>query len=707
MKKLISSAVVLSLLLALCACAAKPEVDKAPDSNSTNGEWRLKEKRYSLPEGMAVYTRLCAAEDKLFLGGMDENSLAVFGKSDFDGSGAELISLPRDCEYIHAMCQTKDGISILAGDYPQGYTDVNGSFCEGASPSELYIFDFNFSGSLLRELPVEPVSGENGRTPSINGMAKSEEGYFLIGSPFVLYLDDSGALTAKVDREDGATMFTSILNYNGDILVAQSNRFGSPKPSSAILRFDSAEKSLTSLLSLEDVIISGMGVGKSGELLLSDENELSSINLESGEDSRLISYIDAGLSAPYFDFIHELESGYILGSNGTEITEFSFEFSAVARREITLATDSAGLVIGQLVSEFNKTSTDYLIKMTDYGSGEKSMDLLRTEILAGKIPDIFAFSWQELEGVDKSVYFLDLLPLFDEKSGISIADLNEAIVKGVKTKGAIYELPLSYQYYSFSAPYELVGEKAALTMAEAQELAKRLGPDTLVFPGWMDRDIVWSWVGRFAEVKYIDKENGTCSFNCDEFIELLELCKTHILPIPEGTTEAAPRPEGLLSLVAVQSIDSLMQQNKKSLSVVGFPDGGGTGLLFPLNMISISSKAENSDGAWEFLKFALSNRGQALLDGLPVSNLAFDRQAEQALKGKFETFYGQIVKLSQEDIDLTRKVLNRGGYYSKTGGAVTTILLEEVGRFYGGECSAQECAKIIDERIGLFLAEHS
>ena len=187
----------------------------------------------------------------------------------------------------------------------------------------------------------------------------------------------------------------------------------------------------------------------------------------------------------------------------------------------------------------------------------------------------------------------------------------------------------------------------------------------------------------------------------------MELCKTHILPIPEGTTEVVPRPEGLLSLVAVQSIDSLMQQNKKSLSLVGFPDGGGMGLLFPSNMVSISSKTENSDGAWEFLKFALSNRGQALLDGLPVSNLAFDSQAEQALKGEFETFYGQIVKLSQEDIDLTRNALNHGGYYSKTGGAVTKILLEEVGRFYNGECSAQECAKIIDERVGLFLAEQS
>lgn len=705
MKKLISSLLVLSLLLALCACAAKPEFGKAPDSNSTDGEWRLKEKFYPLPEGMAVYTRLCVTEDKLFLGGMDENSLAVFGKSDFDGSGGELISLPRDCEYIHAMCQTKDGISILAGDYPQGYTDANGSFCEGTAPRKLYIFEFDSSGTFLRELPVEPVSGENGHTPSINGMAKSEEGYILIGSPFVIYLDDSGALAAKVDRVDNATMYTNVLNYKGDILVALSNRFGSPKPSSTILRFDPAEKSLTPLLTLEDFLISGMGTGKSGELLLSGENELSSINLESGERSELIRYIDAGLSAPYFDFVHELESGYILGSNGTEITEFFFEFSTVARREITLATDSANLVIGQLVSEFNKTSADYLIKMTDYGSDEKPMDLLRTEILAGKMPDIFAFAWQELEGVDKSVYFLDLLPLFDEKIGISTSDLNQTILVGAKNHGALYELPLSYQYYSFSAPHELVGEKAALTMDEATELAKRLGPDTLVFPGWMDRDIVWGWVGRFAEVKYIDEENGTCSFNCDEFIELLELCKTHILPIPEGTTEAAPRPEGLLSLESVQSIDSLKQQNKKSLSLVGFPDGEGMGLLFPSNTISISSKTENPDGAWEFLKFALSNRGQALLDGLPVSNLAFDSQAEQTLKGEFETFYGQIVKLSQEDIDLTRKVLNRGGYYSKTGGAVTKILLEEVGRFYGGECSAQECARIIDERVGLFLAE--
>lgn len=379
--------------------------------------------------------------------------------------------------------------------------------------------------------------------------------------------------------------------------------------------------------------------------------------------------------------------------------------------ELVLATDSSFSQLGAMVNSFNKSHENYKIKVRRYGdSAETTIDLLRTEIIAGQAPDIYVLSQDWFSDVQIPIYE-DLLPLLDADvdygRDIFVPSLFDAILKD----GSLYCLPTDFYINTFAAPESIVGDRTHITLDEAEELAKALGEDVLVFPPWMSREVMLTYSYNFALAKLMDTDSSF-NFLDPEFIGLLEMCSS--LPSdPNKNSEASgldaaylERPSLLRNFIYqnFEAVRGLHYSNGTDYSFVGFPTDDGSGNSFGINVrLYISSSSKHKDAAWEFVRMVLSDEVQDSVDFLPVTQSALDRRIEKALNGNPEL--GEV-RLEQREIDkfnallAATKTLN-----AESDSVIFTIVRDEAAKFFTGDCTAREAAEIIQSRVSIYVAE--
>ena len=147
----------------------------------------------------------------------------------------------------------------------------------------------------------------------------------------------------------------------------------------------------------------------------------------------------------------------------------------------------------------------------------------------------------------------------------------------------------------------------------------------------------------------------------------------------------------------------------------------------------ITKYAENLDAAWEAMKAILDPDGVEYYDGIPILRSTFDQMVEEYYSYRFEFYYdgsaswgtydpdnpddqrttedldrpGVVTYFTKEDADRIKAFLDEP--VSPVGGAlneeVSAIIREEVSAFLGGSVDAAGCAKRIQSRVSIWLAE--
>ena len=163
----------------------------------------------------------------------------------------------------------------------------------------------------------------------------------------------------------------------------------------------------------------------------------------------------------------------------------------------------------------------------------------------------------------------------------------------------------------------------------------------------------------------------------------------------------------------------------EDVSYIGFPTENGKGSYAMANeCYAISSRSKNTEAAWEFLRYYLTEEYQSSLQwGLPVQKKYFDENAKNALGRPFyideegnkqeydENFYlnGEAIvldPLTQEQVDKVVSFIlsiDKCYYYNED---IINIVNEEMDAFFTGQKSAQEVAKIIQNRAQIYVNEN-
>ena len=149
---------------------------------------------------------------------------------------------------------------------------------------------------------------------------------------------------------------------------------------------------------------------------------------------------------------------------------------------------------------------------------------------------------------------------------------------------------------------------------------------------------------------------------------------------------------------------------------MGYPTTSGNGSSFNISGgMAISASCKNPEAAWSFVRTILTEDYQTTnyMWQFPTNKHSFEAYKEQAMKQEYyedpETgeqvpqptmiyeFDGQqidILALTQEEYDLFMRVYE-----------INNIITEETAAFFDGQKTAEETAKIIQDRVSLYVAE--
>lgn len=474
---------------------------------------------------------------------------------------------------------------------------------------------------------------------------------------------------------------------------------------------------------------------------------------EAVEAEQLANLLDAGIEAYNLNLVSLLDDGRLVIQSGNgygeddppmlDILKPADAAQLQDRKALTLASLQLAGTIREAVMEFNRTSPDYHIFVTDYsqyGDREAALTRLVTEIGAGKMPDIL-----DLYAVPEARWganglLEDLWPYIDKDPEISRETLMERVFQAAETDGKLYSIGRHFQISTLTGAKKAVGDRMAWTMADMYQALEAMpegcAPVVLSRSNMLERLMGLDWS------RFVSWGAGTCDFTGEEFKVLLRSCKS--LPAEParsggGTEAACLNREIMLYSAAIDSF-TFPQRAKYLLggdiSYVGYPnEWGEVGSSFSfVSPLAMSSACRDKEGAWTFLRTLLLPKENTLYTMyFPVNKSDFEKQAERlmtpkyvmskdgeyALDGRDEKIEQPVAMESYGGVDITYYAVTREDYdqlmelyyaidtYSRWDPGLAPIITETAGAYFAGDKTLDEAAELIQNRASLYVSEQT
>lgn len=457
-------------------------------------------------------------------------------------------------------------------------------------------------------------------------------------------------------------------------------------------------------------------------------------------------------------------------SNTTVSKITPVDSSEVAEKEIiSLGCFYMDWNIRSEIAKFNKLSDKYTIYATsfsetnDTSDWEAALTKFNNELLAGNIPDIILLNTaMPVSSYAAKGLFTDLYEFLDKDPDLKKEDFMPNVLTALETNGKLYEITPTFSIQTFAAKSSLVGTDRSITLDKAKEVMAGMGENVQMFNYEMTSSEFIS--GALTYSDFVDYENGTCNFDTPEFKAFLEYAKTLPKEIDyeklynenpnywQESETACRDNKALLSDFYLSDFSSYKQTVEgafgEPITFAGFPitQASGSGsLLNASSEIAISSKSKHKEGAWEFIKYVISNtvseepvmiwdesKGEEIDTGktkyvsssysFPVLKADLQKIGTQATipntyineEGKEveqeNTYYigDQEIKISaltQADVDMLIEYFESVTKMTRYDQSIVDIVNEETALFFDGTKSVDETASIIQSRASIYMSE--
>ncbi len=414
---------------------------------------------------------------------------------------------------------------------------------------------------------------------------------------------------------------------------------------------------------------------------------------------------------------------------------------------IRIATDETQYLPPELetaIETFNQMDNGYHVKPVIYSLGSDESGGLQTadmrlqmDILQGKNVDIVMdYSFSEMSRYDilsEKGAFVDLYTFLDGESDISRSELNTHVLELHENDGKLYQMPLYFNVDTMCGDAKYVGTKENWTLDELIAHWEQMPEGTFFCNNSTKWPVYWAII-RGNLGAFVDYENGTCSFDSPEFVQLLEFCNS----FPDTKVKVQPDWDTVhyMNWCSFSGFDEFHKAADDTTVFVGYPSenekGSFVDTLRKRYSICASAHPAVQEGAWEFLSYILDADVQIENcisynsenykqnphleeNGFPINQTAFERIAEgmiaHAGESRVLSFSGMekdVGYLTQEEYERLLKLidsLNRMN--SPVDKVANTIIENEVDAYFAGERTAEEVAKSIQGRVEILISERS
>lgn len=722
---------VLLLLTLLCGCAAEKavttvslpgETNAAAETQSTSAlentaaEPNTEAKAFHLelqrrvPEGINSITACMTSDDTIIAGGPSDSGPQLVS---FPVEGAETrtLDIPADTDYLYALCDDPDGgFFLLSGSLPAGYVDARGNFkfLTGDPEGKLALSRYDENNNLQQTTPLAKTYAEPGAR--FFQMSKTDGGAALVSASMLVLLDDTGAETARqeLDLNDGWA-FAAMQERDGTLFVLTQEMFGGDAPE--LRAFDA--KSLTPLevQTLPSGTL-GLGLDENGTFLLTDSDALLSFDLTTGKVQPIALWRELG-AKPDASQVFRTKNGYVLFSPNEETVSLVLWKASTTnvKKVLTLAIAADCPVwyeFTQLFETFNLSQNDYRIDYTvysdsPYGDGEP-LDVLRTQIMAGDSPDLFAFysDGNQAPPLEPRAVCADLRPLLpDVTETVLLPGLFDLLTQD----GALYALPLTVRVDTLIMPSNLI-DHPGVTLPDLEAAREKMPDDWVAVDSWSTPENLFALTAAFCIGRFTDRENGTCNFETQEFYDLLDWCKRWG---GDGSTPETPE-KTLLKRGWISSLSWLSGREDiakewfdgAGYTYAGYPVGSGGSAYLVLTSLGVSASCRDVGGAKALLEYCFSCEQES---GLPANMDALRKEFAQYKLGNRTDWYGNPETITDADEAKFMELLNSITVLEGMDKPLEDILREETDAYFAGGCTAQQAAKNIQSRASLYLQE--
>lgn len=672
-----------------------------------------------------------------------------------DGTDKQLkkLELPQTGSwgYISSYKLFPDGsMAILYESYFEDYSDPQNPIFE----NHFDLLKWDAEGKLLYQRDmVEDSEGEYAYFYARNMIGNADGSITIVsGDNEIVEIDTKGEITSRVMIDEGAaTNLGQILSTKDGSLYAMSYNDDWTKV------YLSTLDTKTGKLGEKQETPAGLNnysiySGTTTDMLLSNSMGIYTYNIGDAEPKKVMDFINSDIATyslnnvTFMDDKSFVASYYDSVDYQTHVAVFTYVDPATIpdKMIITLGCQYLGSDIKAQVINFNKTNSKYRITVKSYtenGDWEQAQTRMNNDIISGQMPDIMLIeSNQDISSWVNKGLLADVKALIAADPELSKVEFLENVWEAFSINGNLYTVVPDFCVQTYVAKSSLVGDKDGWTMSEFQQFMKTMDGEVRPFGNDMLRDSFMYYMMLYCGSDFVDINTGKCDFQSDEFMAMLEYAKSLPAEYSEDywedydwmLYESQYRDNrAILMNLYISNVSNLVYSIHGNLgeeaAFIGFPGiSGNSSVIQPGSyMYAISAKSESMEGAWEFLRYFLTDEYQNREDmwTLPVSKSAFVKQAEKSMERPYwldengekqyydNTYYinGEEIVLeqfSQAEVDAICEFVysvNKRSYYNQD---IINIVNEEAASFFEGQKNVRDVVAIIQSRVQLYVDEN-
>ena len=492
--------------------------------------------------------------------------------------------------------------------------------------------------------------------------------------------------------------------------------------------------------------------GTGYDLFLTDSTALYGYNLGDENMTEIMNFVDSDIdSTSLYDVqtISDTTQFYAGYYSYVEDKQCHAKFTKIPPEEVaekkilTLGCCYIDSDVRRQVVQFNKTNEQYRIQIKDYSIYSTETDYmqaytkLNSDIVSGNIPDILVLnSALPIDSYMAKGLFEDLYPYIDADEEMDKSDFMTNIFDAFSNDGKLYQLIPTFSVITVAGKTADVGTEPGWTLDDLNAVMGSKPGGTKVFFDTV-RETVLNYCIQMSSEQFINWETGECSFDSEGFVKLLEF----ISQFPEEydasqysdefwmESESTYR-EGktLLAISYIGQFSDFQMMEKgtfgEDVTLIGFPAANKNGSALDASLsFAMSSKSQNKEGVWEFLRYFLSYEYQKDAYGFPTNLKRYEELKQEAMQkpyyydenqNKVEydmTYYIDdteiiIPPMTKEEVQEFEDFLfslNQPTVYNED---LLNIIKEEAAAYFAGQKRAEEVSKIIQSRVQIYVNEN-
>lgn len=666
--------------------------------------------------------------------------------ANLDGSNLQEIGLEiEEGKYLSSIGVEESGTFIgmtVADNQKESLTDVE-------------LIRFAKDGKeLLRTNIVESLEIEEDTLIS-RILLDDKANILLFGNSNVYILNQEFKLINDVKIEDGWQVMDVALAKNGQIVcVEREQNVGEISTQVRILDIEKGKWGDKLKLDCNaylgsDYIMNGIDT----DIYYKGASGIYSYDIASNESIKLLDYEASYLTLEEADRMIPMGDGEFLGSISGDANENQCGLVVYSKVDAVSLANKQTIIYGGLyvqedvknaIITFNKKNKDYKIEIKEYIQEEDPIGRLNADIIAGNAPDILQLNNLPAEKYVELGLLEDLTSYFEKDAEIKADDMIDSVLEAMKINEGLYYVSPNFSINTIVARTKDVGNKNGWTFGEMKTLLEEKGEDVRLFyneDNKSKREIL-NYFLEMGHMDYVDWETGKCTFNSQEFSDILQYCNSRGLDKEKELSDAeitelvqsAPSRiragEVLLYIdngLMLEQVQKDRQMFGEATTYIGYPNEEKQGSYLVLsNQIGISSESEVKEKAWEFVRTFMTRdyQGKNLnKDLLPTRQDCFDMKIQaQMTTETYTDEFGNVVEplnhswnwggvemqyapVSQEDVDVFVDLINNTTKVQSYDDEIMNIVYEEAQVYFAGDRKLDETVQIIQERVETYVNE--